>query len=406
MDERHVVTCFLEHDGRILVLRRSERVGTYRGRWAGVSGSIEPGVSPLEQAYQELAEELGLGPDDVELAAAGRPLTVPDEALQRRWIVHPFRFRLRHPERLRLDWEHTELRWIEPGELAGLDTVPMLAETWQRVAPGHVEAEIEALVAAIEHDTMHGAARLAAEALRTLATAAQRLPAGTPAELLAQLEQLAQRLAGARPGMAPVRNAVALFQAALAALDATQSLPELRAALVRTAAELIDRLEMARRHAAARAASILPIDAPVLSCTDSTTVEATLKTAYDLRGQCEVLVVSYTTPDRLDHGALLAARLRQAGLTVELVPLEALDDAARRAGCGLLGADTIFGDGSVVNGTPSRQVAEALAAQDRPLYVVCDSFKRVPDLPPAPESLPPGFDLVPATLITRIVTEE
>jgi translation initiation factor 2B subunit (eIF-2B alpha/beta/delta family)/8-oxo-dGTP pyrophosphatase MutT (NUDIX family) len=406
MDERHVVTSFLERDGRILVLRRSERVGTYRGRWAGVSGSIEPGASPLEQAYRELAEELGLGPDDVELVAAGRPLTVPDEALQRRWIVHPFRFRLRHPERLRLDWEHTELRWIEPGELAQLDTVPMLAETWQRVAPGNVEAEIEALVAAIEHDTTHGAARLAADALRTLATAAERLPAGTPAELIARLEELAQRLAVARPGMAPVRNAVARFQATLAAPDVPQSLPELRATLARTAAELIDRLETARQRAAERAAAVLPTDAPVLTCTDSATVEATLRAVYDRHGRCAVLAVSSTTPDGLDHGALLAARLRRAGIAVELVALAALGDTARRAGCGLLGADTVFGDGSVVNGTPSLRVAEALAGAGRPLYVVCDSFKRVPDPPPPPESLPPGFDLVPAALITQIIIEE
>lgn len=406
MEERHVVTCFLEHDGRVLVLRRSERVGTYRGRWAGVSGSIEPGATPLAQAYRELSEEAGLRAGDVELAAAGEPLVVVDEALQRRWIVHPFRFRLLRPERLRLDWEHTELRWIEPGELSGLDTVPMLAETWQRVAPGNIEAELEARVLAIENDTTRGAAGLAAEALRTLAFAAVHLPAATPAGLLAQLDRLARRLALARPGMAAVRNAVARFQETLRTLGSAQALPELRDALARAAVELTDRLQTARRRAAARAAAVLPAGAPVLTCTDSATVEETLRAARDRQGGGDVLVVSYVTPDGTDHGALLAARLRQAGLAVELVPLETIGDAARRAGCGLLGADTVFGDGSIVNGTPSRHVAGALAAAGRPLYIVCDSFKRVPDPPPPPESLPPGFDLVPAALITRIITEE
>ncbi len=406
MDEQHVVTCFLEHGGRVLLLRRSERVGTYRGRWAGVSGTIEPGATPLAQAYRELEEEVGLHTGDVELAAAGEPLVVVDEALQRRWIVHPFRFRLLHPERLRLDWEHTELRWIEPSELAGLDTVPMLAETWQRVAPGNVEAEIEARVLAIENDTLRGAAGLAAEALRTLAFAAAHLPAATPADLLAQLDGLAQRLAMARPGMAAVRTAVARFQEILSALGAVQRLPELRDALARAAAELIGQLQTARTRAAERAAAVLPAGAPVLTCTDSATVEETLRVARDRQRSYDVLVVSYVTPDGTDHGALLAARLRPAGLTVELVTLEAIGNAARRAGCGLLGADTVFADGSIVNGTPSLRVAEALAAAGRPLYIVCDSFKRVPDPPPSPESLPAGFDLVPAALITRIIMEE
>ena len=53
MEERHVVTCFLEHGGEIPLLRRSQRVGTYKGRWAGVSGYIEEimgGIRPLQDA--------------------------------------------------------------------------------------------------------------------------------------------------------------------------------------------------------------------------------------------------------------------------------------------------------------------------------------------------------------------
>ncbi|ELK44964.1 translation initiation factor aIF-2B subunit alpha, partial [Haloferax sp. BAB-2207] len=37
----HVVTVFLRHDGRVLLTRRSDAVGTYQGRWAGVSGYVE-----------------------------------------------------------------------------------------------------------------------------------------------------------------------------------------------------------------------------------------------------------------------------------------------------------------------------------------------------------------------------
>ena len=130
MEERRVVTCFLQHEGRVLVLRRSARVGTYRGRWAGVSGTIEA-PTPLEQAYTELAEEVGLGPEDVTLLRQAPPLAVDDPALGVRWWVHPFLFAVRDPTRIVLDWEHVEARWVDPAELGSLETVPRLKETWQ-----------------------------------------------------------------------------------------------------------------------------------------------------------------------------------------------------------------------------------------------------------------------------------
>ena len=58
MKEIAVVTCFLTHRGRILLLKRSDRVGSYRGRWAGVSGYME--TEPDAQALVEIFEETGL----------------------------------------------------------------------------------------------------------------------------------------------------------------------------------------------------------------------------------------------------------------------------------------------------------------------------------------------------------
>jgi 8-oxo-dGTP pyrophosphatase MutT (NUDIX family) len=140
MRDVHVVTFFLlrRSDGRdeVLLLRRSGRVGTYRGRWAGVSGYVEEGVTALEQAYREMGEEVGLEGDAVRLLAEGEPLVVVDERIETRWTVHPFLFEVLRPEGLRLDWEHTEMRWVRPEEVAGLETVPGLAEALSRVYKG------------------------------------------------------------------------------------------------------------------------------------------------------------------------------------------------------------------------------------------------------------------------------
>ena len=161
----HVVTCFLlrrgaqtgkEDSDEVLLLRRSGRVGTYRGRWAGVSGYVETGMAALEQAYREMEEEVGLGRGDVRLLAEGEPLTVVDEAIDTRWTVHPFLFemvteggepgedagdltgdhKVAPTGSLRLDWEHTESRWVRPEEVSGMETVPGLAEALARVYAG------------------------------------------------------------------------------------------------------------------------------------------------------------------------------------------------------------------------------------------------------------------------------
>lgn len=128
-----VVTAFVTRGGELLVLRRSRRVGTYQGRWAGVSGYLE-GNDPLGQARIELAEELGLSEADAALVTRGEPVDVDDEAAGRAWRVHPFRFELASGAAPRLDWEHVEMRWIRPGELAALDAVPGLERAWAAVA--------------------------------------------------------------------------------------------------------------------------------------------------------------------------------------------------------------------------------------------------------------------------------
>ena len=141
MRETPVVTCFLLRTGphghdEVLILRRSGRVRTYRGRWAGVSGYLEG--TPLtaeEQARREVQEETGLSSADIELVRAGDPFTFEDPELDTRWTVHPFLFRVRPGAAIAIDWEHTEARWVRPGALGRYRTVPRLREALARVYP-------------------------------------------------------------------------------------------------------------------------------------------------------------------------------------------------------------------------------------------------------------------------------
>ena len=131
LQEKQVVTCFLESDGEILILRRSEQVGSYQGRWAGVSGYVE--TTPDEQALVEIREETSLGEEDIKLIKKGEPLSAEDERLGVRWIVHPYLFHIRERGKIRIDWEHKEVKWIKPEEIGNYQIVPMLKETLARV---------------------------------------------------------------------------------------------------------------------------------------------------------------------------------------------------------------------------------------------------------------------------------
>lgn len=131
MKKINVVTSFLEHDGKILILRRSDKVRTMKHKWAGISGYIEEDETALESALKEIQEEVGLKKEDVKLVRAAEPLEVPDTERDTLWIVHPHLFKTSNTN-IRLDWEHDQYKWIDPEDIANYDTVLMLKETLLR----------------------------------------------------------------------------------------------------------------------------------------------------------------------------------------------------------------------------------------------------------------------------------
>jgi len=123
-----VVTCILEHGGKILLLKRSNLVGTYRGLWGGVAGYVEELEDPYDTAIKEIRQEAGIDLDGLELVRKGNPIEFSDtyDGKRYNWIVYPFLFHIQAKELVRIDWEHEEYRWVHPSEVKKLDTVPGL----------------------------------------------------------------------------------------------------------------------------------------------------------------------------------------------------------------------------------------------------------------------------------------
>ena len=118
-----VVTAVLRNRGQILIVRRSEKVGTFQGRWSAISGVIEGREDPKHRALVEVREETGLR--GIVFRSAGDPVLARDGATM--YIVHPFLFDA-PSRRVHLDWENVEHRWIRPEELHRFATVPRLTD--------------------------------------------------------------------------------------------------------------------------------------------------------------------------------------------------------------------------------------------------------------------------------------
>ena len=123
----HVVSCFITKDELILILKRSDKVRTYKGKWATVSGYIEQNEKPYETALKEIKEEIGLEKKNIKLIKEGKLIYVNKE-----WIVHPYLFEA-NTDKIKIDWEHVEYRWIKPEEVKNYDVVPKFKDALESV---------------------------------------------------------------------------------------------------------------------------------------------------------------------------------------------------------------------------------------------------------------------------------
>ncbi|WP_049928040.1 NUDIX domain-containing protein [Halopiger goleimassiliensis] len=422
----HVVTACLRNRGEVLLLRRSDAVGTYRGQWGGVSGFAEG--DPDEQVRVEIREETGLADERVSLVRSGRPITFADDDLEREWTVHPYLFDVANRE-VDPSEEHDALEWVQPTAILAAEreawddhadchedwlereTVPELWPAYERVAP---------TVRSIAADDEHGAATLSVRALEVLRDRAGLLVAEReefgvdPEGERAELAELAERLLEARPSMAVLRNRVnramsGAFDDAAAERDAGGA-----PAVLESAVAGIERAVDADAEAAANAGE--RIEGRVLTLSRSGTVREALARGdpsrvfvAESRPACEGTTVAEELADDVVD---CPVTLHTDAAVAHVLEREDVDRV-------VVGADTVLPDGAVVNKTGTRAAAIAAAREGIPVTVVAASDKvstreevnlesgardAVYD-GDAVDVLNPTFDVTPADCVTAIVTE-
>ena len=127
MFSTNIVTSFIKNNDKVLILKRSDKVKSMKCLWAGVSGIIEKNdITPLDRAKTEILEETGIGEEEIKLLKANEQIKI--EAAQYKnheWNIFPFLFSTTNSE-IKLNWENSEFKWIEPNNIKNYETVPEL----------------------------------------------------------------------------------------------------------------------------------------------------------------------------------------------------------------------------------------------------------------------------------------
>jgi ribose 1,5-bisphosphate isomerase len=229
----------------------------------------------------------------------------------------------------------------------------------------------------IRADDRHGSSWLAKEAVETLVEAV---------ELGHDPLDIAQELVRARPAMGAIAGAVGRVLAA-GRRSPEQTVEEAHALL-------------AGRERAAKAIAVQVKD-DVVGTVMTHSASATAREAL-LHAQPDRIVCTVSEP--VGEGRGLAEELRAEGLAVELVADEDATHAVQSVSLLLLGADTVFRDGSLINKIGTRKLTKAAKRAGVPVIVACEVLKISPSDPRDPDE--DRFDLTPPEQIDRFVTEE
>jgi len=380
----HVVTCFLRHRTAILLGRRSDAVGTYTGRWAGISGYVEGDPTDAERdARREIREETGRA--DATLVRAGDPVDVVEG--DRTWTVHPFLFEV-DDRGVESNEEIAVHEWVAPPAMLERPTVPGLWDAYAAVAP---------TVETVASDETHGSAWISVRALEVLRDRA------AVADDDDAVTAVARDLRDARPSMTALANRVNRVMAT------GEWTPEAVRERAQQAAEAaLDADGAAAALAAERCGE------SVATLSRSGTVLTAIRTAEP------TVLIGESRP--ACEGTDVAATLAAEGLAVTLTTDAALGGelAGRDVDAALVGADAVLADGSVVNKVGTRSLALAAAREDVPVYVVAAADKVRPDEEMHGETGDPAdlydgeapvtvanpiFERTPAELVDGVVTE-
>lgn len=124
-------------EGKLLLVKRSDEVSFYPGKWNWPSGFIDE-PKPLRQlAEQELHEETGITHEQIADIAYASPITLNDPDLGKTWVIYPVLVYVTNVPQPVLNWEAEDFAWVEPHDINTYDTIPGVADNIRAVLKEH-----------------------------------------------------------------------------------------------------------------------------------------------------------------------------------------------------------------------------------------------------------------------------
>ncbi|HKR73363.1 MAG TPA: NUDIX domain-containing protein [Candidatus Nitrosocosmicus sp.] len=121
-----IVTSVLANDNKILILKRSLSTKTMQNKWGGISGYMEPGEDLLSRSLLEIYEETKIDKHDLILYKILDQISLQIKA-DTIFLIQPFYY-LSHTQKVILNWEHIEYRWISLSDIDKYEFVPRFNE--------------------------------------------------------------------------------------------------------------------------------------------------------------------------------------------------------------------------------------------------------------------------------------
>ncbi len=259
----------------------------------------------------------------------------------------------------------------------------------------------------LKSDDIHGASSLALHAINTLNLAVSQSRAATSEEFVREIRLIAKELASARPNITPIAYYANQFLHQILTrygkdtdVDSIKRFAELKGKdLLKTATKAFSKT-------VEYASGIISDLDTIVTCSFSSTVCQVLEQASQRETRFRVLVAASKFGDKA-YGELTATQLMKHQILVEIIPDASINFRISKADKALVGADSITGDGYLINGKPTRLLAQAAKSKNIPFFVACESSKfTIRGYVSKSTELEPGFDRIPLNLVTGIITEK
>lgn len=118
-----MVNCVVKYKEKILVVQRSEKLNFYPGYWNGISGFLDDARGLKGKVEEEVRKELGIAPQEIKRIRLGEIFDQEEPKYRKTWAVHPVLVEV-ITNRVALDWEARQCRWVSVREAKRLRLLP------------------------------------------------------------------------------------------------------------------------------------------------------------------------------------------------------------------------------------------------------------------------------------------